>query len=112
MFRLAGERDTEQGVFYYTCPICESKFDFRSIDHLQGDHVWPYSLFGETTWENYQLICGKCNKQKGNRLDVDVRRALGSGKFRKLVTKFLQEKVETGELTADAVIKSLLAAKH
>ncbi len=96
MFRLGGKKDDNLGGVYYTCPICEKKFDFRSFSELQGDHIWPYSLFGETTWENYQLICGKCNKQKGNHLDGDVHRVLGSGKFRELVSMFLQEKVETG----------------
>ena len=106
------KKDNNLGGFYYTCPICEKKFDFRSFSELQGDHIWPYSLFGETTWENYQLICGKCNKQKGNHLDGDVHRVLGSGKFRELVSMFLQEKVETGELPKDAVMRSLLAAKR
>jgi HNH endonuclease len=112
MFRLSGKKDVGQGAFYYTCPICGTKFDFSSIDHLQGDHIWPYSLFGDTKWENYQLICGKCNAAKGNRLDVDVRRVLGSGAFRLLVAAFLEEKIQTGELTKDAVIKSILGSSQ
>ncbi len=110
MFRRSG-KDIENGVPYYACPICGRKFDFSSIDHLQGDHIWPYSLFGDTTWENYQLICGECNAKKRDRLEGEVRRVLGSGKFRELVTAFLQKKVETGELRKDAVIKNIFAAK-
>jgi 5-methylcytosine-specific restriction endonuclease McrA len=112
VFGRSGKADTEDGAFYYACPICGGKFDFSSIGDLEGDHIWPYSLFGETTWENYQLICGKCNAQKRDHLNVGIRKVLGSGEFRKSVTAFLQEKVEDGELPKDVVIKSILAAER
>jgi 5-methylcytosine-specific restriction endonuclease McrA len=108
IFRRSIRRDN--GVCYYTCPICRKNFDHSSIDHLHGDHVWPYSLFGATKWENYQLICGNCNSTKGNRLNREVRRVLGTGSFHNLVATFLQEKIETGALTEDAVLRSILAA--
>ena len=76
--------------------------------HLQGDHIWPYSLFGETIWSNYQLICGSCNAAKGNRLEGDVRKILGDGEFRRMVREFIQRRVESGDLAADSFIRQLL----
>jgi hypothetical protein len=78
------------------------------IDFLHGDHVWPYSLFGETSWDNYQLICGACNLAKGNRLDNDVRRLLGRGEFRGTVIGFLEQQILAGNLTTDNILENLL----
>jgi hypothetical protein len=107
-FRRRAVRDAD-GVPRYTCPICQAKFDHQLIDFLQGDHIWPYSLFGETSWENYQLICGSCNVSKSNFLDVEIRKALGSGSFRALITTFLWNRVEVGSLARNAVLESILS---
>lgn len=98
----------EHGVVCYTCPLCSQRFDHRMIKYLQGDHIWPYSLFGETSWENYQLICGSCNAAKSNRLDKDIRELLGSGDFRRMVSVFLRKHVEAGSLSMDATLKAIL----
>ena len=94
--RLA--RIDDDGVLRYQCPICGEHFDHLDIDYLEGDHVWPYSLFGETSWANYQLICGNCNAVKSNKLETDVRRLLGVGEFRLMVCEFLRKQRETGKL--------------
>lgn len=39
-------------------------------DGLQLDHVYPYSLGGETTLDNLQTLCGPCNRAKGMRVDA------------------------------------------
>src|SRR6201993_3153264 len=57
------------GIYRYQCPTCANEFDHTTIGYLQGDHIWPYSLFGETSWDNYRLICGACNAQKRDFLD-------------------------------------------
>lgn len=106
-FRRWAKAD-EAGSVSYACPICQRLFDHRMMSYLHGDHVWPYSLFGETTWDNYQLICGDCNLDKSNRLDVDVRKALGADEFRQRVRDFLREQVERGTLAEDVVVRSLL----
>lgn len=98
----------EHGVAHYTCPLCNRRFDHRMINYLQGDHVWPYSLFGETAWSNYQLICGNCNAAKSNRLDRDIRKVLGNGAFRQIVSEFLRKHVDDGTLVKDAVLESIL----
>lgn len=108
-FRRQAESDSN-GDIVYACPICWRKFDHSMIDHLHGDHIWPYSLFGETAWTNYQLICGDCNTSKSNALDADVRKALGAAGFRARVVEFLLEQVDAGQLPMDAVLKSILAA--
>lgn len=78
------------------------------INYLHGDHIWPFSLFGETTWENYQLICGDCNLTKSARLDADVRAALGQHEFRRRIMAFLEEQIEAGAIAEDAVLRSIL----
>jgi hypothetical protein len=106
-FRRMARLD-DDGIVRYTCPLCCRSFDHRYIDHLQGDHVWPYSLFGESSWANYQLICGNCNASKSNKLETDVRRVLGDGEFRRMVARFLCQQVETGRLLSDPILLKTL----
>ncbi len=77
------------GMYRYQCPMCASWFDHSEITFLQGDHIWPYSLFGETSWTNYQLICGGCNLRKSNAIDGEIRKALADGTFRTEIKKHL-----------------------
>jgi hypothetical protein len=50
--RLVFERDGGR------CGECGSNFD------LQYDHVIPVALGGATSFENLQLLCGPCNREK------------------------------------------------
>ncbi len=43
----------------FTCKHCGSR------KHLEADHVIPESNGGETTMENLQTLCKKCNAKKG-----------------------------------------------
>jgi len=36
-------------------------------ENLEIDHVVPKSKGGQDTYSNYQLLCGNCNRTKGNR---------------------------------------------
>lgn len=76
--------------YYYECPCCRQRFSHEDIENLHGDHIWPFSLFGETSWENYRLICGSCNIRKSNFVDRNIRQALGQGEFRNLIIDFLR----------------------
>lgn len=105
-FRTRGNRELD-GVWRYTCPICKKKFDHAFIDHLQCDHIWPYSLFGETAWENFQLICGNCNARKSNFVHTEIRKALGSGMFRNLVATFLKQ-IGTNVLGQTPILENIL----
>ncbi|GHT36364.1 hypothetical protein FACS189427_07830 [Planctomycetales bacterium] len=46
------------------CNACGTEFDIR---HLEIDHIVPKSKGGGDCYENYQLLCGSCNRIKGNR---------------------------------------------
>ena len=78
------------------------------INYLHGDHVWPYSLFGETSWGNYQLVCGDCNLSKGNRLDGDIRKALTTLSFREKIATYLNAQVASGSLSRDKVLADII----
>jgi len=50
----------------FKCRICGRS---PASDHkikLHIDHILPWSKGGETTFENLQTLCSKCNKGKGN----------------------------------------------
>ena len=87
---------------------CGHCFDHRDINYLQGDHIWPYSLFGESTWANYQLICGSCNASKGNTLETAVRRVLADGEFRRMVSQFLYQQIDAGKLPSDPLLLKMI----
>jgi site-specific DNA-methyltransferase (adenine-specific) len=46
------------------CNGCGNEFDIRN---LEIDHIVPKSRGGGDFYENYQLLCGACNRQKGDR---------------------------------------------
>ena len=46
------------------CNGCSTKFE---IQHLEIDHVVPKSQGGGSNEDNLQLLCGNCNRIKGNR---------------------------------------------
>jgi 5-methylcytosine-specific restriction endonuclease McrA len=106
-FRACGKPDLARGYVYY-CPICQKGFDHSEIDFLEGDHIWPYSMFGETSWENYQLICGSCNASKTDFVEHQIRSALGAGDFRRLIVEQLGRLREKGLIADSALLRQLL----
>ena len=46
------------------CNGCKSAFEFR---HLEVDHIIPQNAGGHDHIDNLQLLCGHCNRVKGNR---------------------------------------------
>ena len=46
------------------CGGCRSTFEFR---HMEVDHVIPRRIGGTDHIENLQMLCGHCNKVKGDR---------------------------------------------
>lgn len=47
----------------YSCKKCGSQ------RLLQADHIFPESKGGETTMENLQTLCQKCNLKKGSKIE-------------------------------------------
>ena len=45
------------------CPICGTHHE---IEEMEGDHIIPWSKGGKTTIDNLQVLCKKCNREKGN----------------------------------------------
>ena len=45
------------------CPICGKHYE---IEEMEGDHIIPWSKGGKTTIDNLQMLCKKCNREKGN----------------------------------------------
>jgi len=110
LFRRRAKRDAD-GVFRYECPICKHKFDHLSLEYLHGDHIWPYSLCGETTRENFRVICGSCNSAKSNYIDSVIRSALGSGDFRRMVFDFLKTLENAGNPLMDHRLEDFIGAR-
>ncbi|KAK3584199.1 hypothetical protein CHS0354_035280 [Potamilus streckersoni] len=46
------------------CNACGTEFDIR---HFEVDHIIPKAKGGGDYYENYQLLCGNCNRIKGDR---------------------------------------------
>jgi len=44
------------------CPTCLGDFD---IDEMEADHILPWSKGGKTDSDNCQMLCKKCNREKG-----------------------------------------------
>lgn len=58
-------KDVRQAVWQRDggeCVLCGATTD------LQFDHVIPVSMGGANTSDNLQILCGKCNRQKGTGL--------------------------------------------
>jgi site-specific DNA-methyltransferase (adenine-specific) len=46
------------------CNGCKTQFEIRN---LEIDHIIPRAKGGGDYYENYQLLCGACNRMKGDR---------------------------------------------
>ena len=46
-----------------SCNAC----GLENYENLEIDHIVPKSKGGQDTYKNYQLLCGNCNKTKGDR---------------------------------------------
>ena len=64
------------------CNGCHDHFEAR---HLEIDHIVPRSKAGTDHLENLQLLCGSCNRIKGNRSQEYLSAALNHSSLVKLV---------------------------
>ncbi|MDR2085817.1 MAG: HNH endonuclease [Dysgonamonadaceae bacterium] len=43
-----------------------------SRENLEFDHIIPFSKGGATTYRNLQLLCQECNREKSNKIGVEI----------------------------------------
>ena len=55
------------------CALCKDKHD---IGNLEVDHIRARALGGPDAYENYQLLCGRCNRLKGTGTNAEARKKL------------------------------------
>ncbi|MDE0210468.1 MAG: HNH endonuclease signature motif containing protein, partial [Boseongicola sp.] len=48
-------------------PPCEGCGRAPGLEYMEVDHIVPRSRGGEHVWSNVQLLCGPCNRSKGNK---------------------------------------------
>jgi hypothetical protein len=48
------------------CDITDAEAMARDGEHLQYDHIIPFSRNGADTANNIQLLCGRCNRTKSD----------------------------------------------
>jgi len=70
------------------CNGCKTQFDIRN---LEIDHIIPKAKGGGDYYENYQLLCGSCNRMKGDRPMEYLRMK------RNKVEELLKDKIIFGE---------------
>ena len=66
-------RDLLYRVYGKKCCYCHSKL---LVSNMVCDHILPLSLGGNSTPDNLQMICGRCNTRKGPLTDRNFRRLL------------------------------------
>lgn len=53
------------GVF---CVVCRRSFNGRQqLRLMEADHIKPWCEGGLTTWSNLQILCRRCNREKGRK---------------------------------------------
>ena len=52
----------------HKCPYCQQNgIDTEyAFEEMEGDHIIPWSKGGRTVEDNLQILCKKCNNEKGN----------------------------------------------
>ena len=48
----------------HKCAVCGGSF---ALEEMEADHIVPWSKGGHTTPENCQVLCRKCNREKGSK---------------------------------------------
>ena len=62
------------GMYGDQCMNPECQYELSKDNPLTHDHVIPVTLPGSShSIENSQLLCGRCNSSKGNRVIIDYR---------------------------------------
>ena len=65
--KIEKEKDVKQRLFEEQKGICKGCEIELPIQLFEVDHIVPKSKGGGDYYENYQLLCGSCNRIKGNK---------------------------------------------
>ncbi len=57
------QKSINQESKYWYCDNCKKKYNYTYFGII-ADHILPVFAGGETTIENLQILCEKCNKEK------------------------------------------------
>ncbi|MGL5077742.1 MAG: HNH endonuclease [Waterburya sp.] len=62
-------------IDFYGCKCMKCKKVLEQRKFANVDHIKPRKYFPELTWEfsNLQVLCSKCNREKGNKNQNDYR---------------------------------------
>tara|TARA_R100000742_G_C4214566_1_gene40003 strand:- start:296 stop:658 length:363 start_codon:yes stop_codon:yes gene_type:complete len=69
-------KEIRDSIFEYygnKCKYCKNKV---TINNMVCDHIIPLSLGGDSTPQNLQMICDRCNRRKGPLTDKQYGRLL------------------------------------
>ena len=67
VLRLYNSLDNKKHLYGQQAGNCNGCYEHFETRHLEVDHIIACSLGGTDHIENLQLLCGNCNKVKGNR---------------------------------------------
>ncbi len=79
------------------CKGCKEKLPLKT---LEMDHIIPYSRGGTDKPSNLQMLCGSCNKSKGDGTQAQFEKRLRAGKVKGA------EKVAIGTKTTSTAKKT------
>ena len=65
--KVLPSRSVKERLYKTQAGKCNGCFKDFDIFNLEVDHIIPKSKGGGDYYENYQLLCGNCNRVKGNR---------------------------------------------
>lgn len=57
----------------FTCKLCGVSINDEPNLLLEVDHIYPLSKGGLTTESNLRTLCWKCNRKKGNKIEIEGR---------------------------------------
>lgn len=86
----------------YFCKMCGR---VRTLDDLEVDHIIPVSLGGSDTLDNKQLLCSKCNREKGNAIAI-------KGKLVRIKPRVVREKGSTTKRKTSTATKKRSTTKR
>ena len=65
--QCAPDQDTKTRLYTDQQGQCNACGEAMDIRHFEIDHIIPRAKHGGDYYENYQLLCGHCNRTKGDR---------------------------------------------